>query len=101
MNIAIRILLTLLGLTLTLLMVALVTLNEATVRVQLGVFDIPTMSLGRLMVAALGVGTLLGLLISSPFIARGVSRRRRLTRRVGELDREVHDLRTLPLRGDG
>ncbi len=101
MKTLIRVLITLLGLVGTLLFVALVTLNADPTRVQLGVFDIPAYPIGRLLAGALGAGSILGVVVSAPFLARSAGARRRLTRQVTELDQEVRDLRTLPLRGDG
>ncbi len=100
MHVAIRILLALLALAIALLTFALVSLNEETVHVQLGVFDIPPMPLGALLAGTVGVGLIVGAVAVSPLLLRLAGQRRRLIRRLGELDSEVHELRTLPLRGD-
>ena len=97
---ALLILLTLLGLAVSLLTVALLTLNKDSVEVQLGVFDLPSMPLGQLLAFTVSTGLILGLLAVSPFALRSANRRRRLTRRLADLNSEVHELRTLPLRGD-
>lgn len=101
MRIALRILLALLGIAVVLLTVALITLNGDGVLLQLGVVDLPEMPLGQLVALSVAVGVVLGGVIASPFLIRGMTRQRRMTRRMGELSSEVHELRTLPLRGDG
>ena len=100
MTFLLRLLGTALTLMVALLVLALVTLNEASVTVQLGVVDVPTLPLGLVVAAALGCGFVLGLLLAASAVLRGMGRQRRLRREVGELGREVQDLRTLPLRRD-
>ena len=80
---------------------ALVLLNRDPVRLQLGVVDLPPVPVGTATAAALGGGVLIGLVMLLPALARRRGARRRLEARVAELEREVKDLRTLPLQGDG
>jgi len=80
---------------------ALVMLNRDPVRLQLGVLDVPQVGVGLATAGALGVGVLLGLLSLLPALAGRRRQRRLLEARVAELEREVNDLRALPLRGDG
>ncbi len=98
---ATRILLSVLVGAVALVALALVLLNREPARLQLGVVDLPPVASGVLVAGALGAGLLLGLLLLLPLLAARRRRRVELERRVAELEREVQDLRTLPLRGDG
>ena len=101
MRSVVRVVLTLAAFALVLLAASLVAFNKEVVRLQLGVVDLPPLAIGLVAAAALGSGLVIGLLLLLPGILRRARRERGLRRHVGDLEREVRDLRALPLRGDG
>ena len=71
--------------------------NREPVSLDLVFVELASMPLALVVLASVGIGaSLASLALAWPFM-QGRARQRRTTRKVEELEREIHGLRTLPL----
>lgn len=89
----------LVGVLATALVVALVVKNGEPVVVNLLVTEWPTKVWGAIVASAIAGAGLMALLLVSPLLRLKLQSRRQ-TRRIGELEQELHGLRTLPIATD-
>lgn len=84
----------------SLLLTALLTLNPMPVRIQLGLFDVPSVGVGLSIAAGTVGGILVGTLLLLPLVLRRGRRLRRSEEALKLAEQELRDLRALPLQGE-